>query len=277
LTQTGGTGYFSDAIDTLAHDLDQPGTPPVVALDWGFRRNLQILTENRVAPREWFTYSSPPLPEFQNYADQLMEQPTALYLFHTPDLTAFPGHWEVFERAAYRHRLTPVIWRTYEQRDGTAVYLVYRLEPALQLTALPLTARPLNVRLGDGIALLGYDPPTRPAVAGNQLQITLYWQTSVALMQSYKVFAALLDSRGEPRAQHDSIPVDWGYPTTRWQPGEVVADRVWLPIKPDAPAGSYHLFIGMYDPETGQRLPLWSDGQQLKGDTLDLLEVPLQR
>jgi 4-amino-4-deoxy-L-arabinose transferase-like glycosyltransferase len=277
LTQTGGTGYHSDAINALAHDLEPPGTPSAVALDWGFRRNLQILTQNRVAPREWFTYSNPPLPEFQNHADQLMEQPSALYLFHTPGLTAFPGHWEVFERAAYRHRLAPVIWRTYKQRDGTAVYLVYRLEPARRLTALPLTARPLNVRLGDSIALLGYEPPTTPPVAGNQLQVTLYWQSSVAQIQSYKVFATLLDSRGEPWAQHDSIPGDWGYPTTRWQSGEVVADRVWLTVKPDAPAGTYHLFIGMYDPETGKRLPIWSDGQQLKGDTLNLLEVPLQR
>jgi 4-amino-4-deoxy-L-arabinose transferase-like glycosyltransferase len=277
LARTGGEGPYSDAIYALANDLEQPGTPPALLFDWGFLRNLQIITANRAQVSASFTYASPPLPVFENLMEEVMARPDDLYVFNVPQYTAFPGHWELFERVAYRHRLTPVLWKTYSQRDGKPVYLAYRLEPTSPLTRLPATARPLNdVRLGDSIMLLGYDPPAGTARPGHQLQLTLYWQASATQMRSYKVFAALLDDQGQSWAQHDAVPVDWGYPTTQWQPGEVVADRIWLPVKPDAKPGSYHVFIGMYDQETGERIPLWSEGQRLKGDTLNLLEVSMQ-
>jgi hypothetical protein len=39
-----------------------------------------------------------------------------------------------------------------------------------------------------------------------------------------------------------------------WPPGEVVADNYGLPIHPATPPGKYRVEVGMYDPETGQRL-----------------------
>ena len=277
LAQTGGVGLFSNAIDDLARDLQQPGVPQAVALDWGFRRNLQLLSGNRLNPREWFTYSSPPLPEFNDYLENLIKEPSTLYLFHTPEWSAYPGHWEVFERTAFRHRLTPVLWKRYSQRNGTPVYEIYQLEAAPTLAALPAGAHPVDVRLDDGLALLGYDQPLTGVRAGETLKATAYWQAATPPARSYKVFATLQDANGQQWAAHDSIPVDWGYPTDRWKAGEIVTDRLWLPTKADAPAGTYQLFVGMYDPETGQRLPLRRDGERLKGDTVELMQVQVSR
>jgi 4-amino-4-deoxy-L-arabinose transferase-like glycosyltransferase len=276
LAQSRGSGHFSDAIYELAQDLEQPGTPRVVALDWGFLRNLQLLSENRINVVERFTYASPPGEEFAAYLEDLMRKPDDLYLFHSLKYTAFLGHWEAFDRAAYRHGLTPVPVKIYRQRDGQPVYLLYRLEPSPALQALPPGAQKLEVHFGNAISLLGYDALTTTVQPGDLLQATVYWQAKEPQARSYKVFGHLLDEKGQQWAIHDSVPRDWSHPTTQWQAGEIVADRLWLPIKPDTPPGTYHLFLGMYDETTGQRLPI-TRGDEPQGDTLELMTVQVRQ
>jgi hypothetical protein len=273
LAQSGGEGPYSDAIYALADDLEQPGTPPALLFDWGFLRNLQLITANRARVSAAFTYASPPLPIFQEGLQQVMAHPDDLYVFNTPKFTAFPGHWEVFDRVAYRNHLMPVLWRTYRQRDGEPIYLVYKLSPAPQLAALPPNARSLDVELGDGLSLLGYSMADSSFKAGSTAQVTLFWRTNKTQEISYKVFANLLDASGKEFSKWDSMPVDWSYPTTRWRAGEVVADRLWLPLRPDTPPGAYHLFVGMYDEASGERAPLVRDGARLGGDTAEIAVV----
>ena len=57
-------------------------------------------------------------------------------------------------------------------------------------------------------------------------------------------------------AQHDGDPVEGFTPTTRWLPGEIVADHHALQIPPDAPPGRYRLFSGMYEFETVRNLSI---------------------
>ena len=268
LAQSGGQGFFSDAINTLANDLEQADKTRIAALDWGFARNLQILTRGRLKIEEYFTYTSQPGEEIESLMDKLVVQPDLLYLVHAPRITAFPGYKELFEKMAYRHGLTPVLWKSYSQRDGAPVFDVYSLEPALPLSQLPPTAYPLNAELGDDLRLLGYDLPNAAPAPGETLQATLYLQALSPQDRSYKVFAHLVDDSGRLWAQHDAVPRAWGYPTTQWKPNEIVADRIWLPVPADAPPGLYHLFVGIYDPATGQRLPILLDGQPQPGDTL---------
>jgi hypothetical protein len=274
LSVTGGDALFSDAIYQLAADLDQPGAPRAISMDWGFRRNLQILTANRVDPVEWYSYAVPPAPGFLDQLVQLVgSAPGATYLFHPPDATAFPGHWELFQEAAYRNGLEPALIKTYYQRDGTPIIQTYQLQPVAPLFSAPPIAQPLDVQLRENIALLGYDLPTANAQPGGDLPLTLYWQATQPPDKSYKVFVHLFDDQGKLWAQHDSPPVYGARPTDGWQAGEVVTDRFILRVPADIPAGAYHLFIGMYDEATGERLPLVADGVRLQGDTLDLADI----
>ncbi len=273
LARTGGIGHFSDAIGALAADLEaSPGR--LIALDWGFKRNLQFLSRGRLNPEEWFVYGAPGA-QTESYLEQLASEPGLLFLFHSPEYTAFGGHWELFERVAYRHGLNPIVWKTYSQRDGRPVYHVYSLTPAQPVKALPPEAKAKTASVGDGIRLLGYE---LPAVASRDetLQGTLYWQAVASQDHGSKVFAHLFDDSGKLWAQHDAVPQDWGRPTTEWRPGEIIADRFWLSLPADAPPGVYHLFIGMVDEVSGERLPMVVDEQRLKGDTLGLADVTLE-
>jgi hypothetical protein len=75
-----------------------------------------------------------------------------------------------------------------------------------------------------------------------------------------------------PVAQDDAMPVQWRYPTTRWAPGEVVVDTISISLQ-GAPAGTYDLALGAYDPADGERLPVVdADGILQVGGRLVLRE-----
>ncbi|MGE5603435.1 MAG: ArnT family glycosyltransferase, partial [Nitrososphaerales archaeon] len=147
LAATGGVGSFSDSIPALASDLARDGVTRPIALDWGFRRSIQLLTGGRVNAEERFDYASHPTDVYRNYINDAVSrdsrsETSKVYLFHAPEHTVFEGHWEPFEEAAYRYGLTPVLSKTYRQRNGEPVSLVYRLEPAAPLQSLPTVAKP---------------------------------------------------------------------------------------------------------------------------------------
>jgi hypothetical protein len=54
-------------------------------------------------------------------------------------------------------------------------------------------------------------------------------------------------------AQDDAMPRQNQYPTSWWAEGEVVSDEIMLSLK-DVPPGCYRLALGVYDPQTIDRL-----------------------
>jgi len=152
-------------------------------------------------------------------------------------------------------------------------------EPSAPLTPVPLPTNlapefPLVATLGDQVRFLGYDLNTEAVYSGQELSFTLYWQALRPIDHSYTVFTHLLGPENEVLGQKDSIPRGGAYPTTRWQPGEVVADTYRFTVAPDAPPGNYPLEAGMYRLETGARLPATdADGQPLPHDRILLAEI----
>ena len=60
-------------------------------------------------------------------------------------------------------------------------------------------------------------------------------------------------------------------PTTLWQPGQIVVDPHALEISPTTPPGAYHFQVGLYDRETGQRVPVQKiGGTWVQSDVLSL-------
>jgi hypothetical protein len=275
LEQTGGRGYFSDAIYALGADLDRPDAPQAVALDWGFKRNLQLLTENRVIPEDGFTYSQRPGEEYRRWAEWRLDQGEALYIENTPPYTAFGGHAELLEEAAYRTGRALTLWREYTQRDGEPVYRVYSVSDAPPILALPANAVSLPARFGDEIALLGHDPLGEVWTAGERVVFHIYWRAESQPQDSYKVFGHLAAPDERVVAQHDGVPVLWAYPTGAWQEGEIVADRIVLALPADLPEGVYRLWLGLYGEADGERLAAYHGDARLADDRLLLGEITI--
>ena len=142
-------------------------------------------------------------------------------------------------------------------RDGQSVGervevgKVVMLAPERNFTA-PLMAQMVGATFDGVLRLLGYDLE----MGTGALHVTLHWQTLRRMETSYKFFVHLDDAEsGELVAQADVMPHDWGYPTSWWETGEVVSDEIALSLG-DVPPGRYRLWVGVYHPDTGERLPI---------------------
>jgi hypothetical protein len=111
--------------------------------------------------------------------------------------------------------------------------------------------RPVGAVFGDRVVLQAYDVAVD---AERQVaRVSLDWQSLQDLDVDYKFFVHLYDATGDLVAQHDAMPRNWTYPTSRWQAGERVFDEVRLSLQGLAP-GTYVLGLGMYVPRIGRRL-----------------------
>jgi hypothetical protein len=127
LAATGGGSTFSDAIYRLARYLDDQGPRTrVVAMDWGFKRPLQFLTLERVNPVEAYGYTPEPTPEYRQALRGLLDDPGAIYLFHTPDGTAYQRFTSFTEEVAAAGKHAALL-ETFYHRDGVPVYLLYQV------------------------------------------------------------------------------------------------------------------------------------------------------
>jgi hypothetical protein len=135
-------------------------------------------------------------------------------------------------------------------------------------------AIPAGVNFANLIQLIGYSLDTRRAVPGGRLPVTLYWQALVHIPAGYQVFVHL-EGENEPVAQADGGPVCWSYPTTEWQPGQIIADQHAIPISPEVQPGRYRLDIGLYLPDTLARLDVLDEAGNPAGThvTLEIVEV----
>jgi hypothetical protein len=105
------------------------------------------------------------------------------------------------------------------------------------------------------IRLEGYalSPKSTP---GGELLLALRWESLRPMQNNYQVFVHLLNANDEKLAQRDGQPVQWLRPTSTWQPGEKIIDRYGIILPDDLPTGTYAIAVGLYDPVTGQRLPI---------------------
>jgi len=122
--------------------------------------------------------------------------------------------------------------------------------PQRQFT-VPKMQKELGVTFGREVLLLGYDL----ARDGEELRLELYWQALQQMAVDYKVFVHLFDPATETIVtQWDAMPREGRYPTSRWARGEVVSDSITLSLA-EVPPGHYRLAVGVYAPETMERLP----------------------
>ena len=129
--------------------------------------------------------------------------------------------------------------------------------------AVPLLA---NAALGDAAtieaALLLRPPraaaPPAPDASlrpGDELGVALFWAAGGS-PAPLMVSAQIVDAQDRKWAQFDGPAGGAWRPSQRWTAGERVRQDIPLTIDKAAPAGSYRLLIIVYDPASGQRLPI---------------------
>ena len=126
---------------------------------------------------------------------------------------------------------------------------------------------PSGAVFGEQIRLISYKPTQNES----GVILDLAWQADQRIDQEYTVFLHLFDpATGIPVAQNDSPPRRNSLPTRFWWPGEVITDTITIPLQ-DIPEGDFGLALGIYLPESGERLKLInSSGRSVEDNRLIL-------
>jgi hypothetical protein len=133
----------------------------------------------------------------------------------------------------------------------------------------PTPNYPLEVNFGTGATLIGYDLEPPSLKPGEDLTLSLYWQGQVGFEREWAIFAHLIDAEGRIWGQRDQFPGQGAYPTTGWIKGEYITDIRQIPLKPDISPGAYFVEVGLYDPNTFERVPIQGGGDAV------ILETPI--
>jgi hypothetical protein len=124
----------------------------------------------------------------------------------------------------------------------------------VEISGVPLPDNAAN--FDDKIALLDIDLPDDPLVSGGVLPVKLTWQGLADMTEDYTVFLQVLNDQDQIVGQIDAWPLQGTYPTSQWQPGEIVEDPYEIQLAGDLPPGNYRLQGGLYLLATLRRLPL---------------------
>lgn len=108
----------------------------------------------------------------------------------------------------------------------------------------------------EGIAnLVGYR--AFPPEPDNMLPVWLYWQPLTTSDTPLKVFVHLISTTADGEttiwSQDDNYPQNGRVSSVSWEIGTLLRDIYSLSLE-GVPAGTYDLIVGVYDPNTGERL-----------------------
>jgi hypothetical protein len=203
----------------------------------------------------------------------------------TLDIHERPSDYLVFHRnytvRDYKVEQWDSLWERYaarrpEQEVGFGGVPYAWLYPELPFGTLPEHA--LEIRLGDRRRFLGYDLRLTDAAPGDRVPVVLYWQAVESVTDDLSVFLHLLDANGELIWQDDGAAAHGTRPTWSWEAGEVIVDPHTLVLPQDLPEGEYQLVAGLYDWQSGERLPaITSDGEELTSGQIAVAMFVVQR
>jgi hypothetical protein len=125
----------------------------------------------------------------------------------------------------------------------------------------------LQAELGEHIALVHVRIVPEQVQPGQPVRLSVRWYVPRGKPDwDYTTLIHLGQPDQPPLATGDSPPLRGDYPTRVWSNGETIDDSYTLIIPDDLTPGRYPVWIGMYDPITGERLPLKVGGVRQQND-----------
>lgn len=210
-----------------------------------------------------------------NFSGTTRGETGRLWLFFTP-LLAYPAasFWQAalpgrkFATIIIAMQLLILLCLGWAWRPVRAVIVI--AEPPRMVQEKPQF--PADVQFdAEPITLSGYSLPAAPVASGEQLALTLFWSSGGPASRPYTVFTHLVNDAGAIVAQQDNWPVGGQWPPTCWREGDLIVDRYQLAIPSGAGPGRLRLITGLYDADSGARLPT-EDGR----DSIELTTIEIE-
>lgn len=110
--------------------------------------------------------------------------------------------------------------------------------------------------IGEAVQLTAASHTPQQARPGKTITIDVQWQVVAPPQEDWTTLIHLAEPGQPPLAVGDNQPLNGDYPTYVWAAGENFADQYQLTIPDDLANGRYPLWLGMYNSDTIERLPL---------------------
>lgn len=181
------------------------------------------------------------------------------------------GTWELFDIARDRGEVRNL----FDDRQDIAAPLRERLLTwadhatlasnrsneviaAARLPREPQMQHPVHVRFGDVIELLGYDLPSDRLRINDSYRAVFYYRILRRTRLPVIITVNFDPMDGQPiwplfRARHH--PLNGRYPTTEWNPGEILRDEVSLRVDPEMRPVRMHAYFALEIEANAQRIP----------------------
>lgn len=108
---------------------------------------------------------------------------------------------------------------------------------------------------------------TAELVAPAEISLTLVWQAPEMVDQPLTAFVHVVDSNGAIPVQSDLPPGGLLWPHSWWQPGRIVVDERRLILPQSFDSSQQSLIVGLYETDTGDRLPVLDETGAPLGDS----------
>lgn len=266
----GFAGRFGDKIALLGYDLQQRSFEP------GENVDLTLYWQALESVDKHYTLSLQLVSALPNETTKLLSYNTWTGSGNYPT-----GYWQAGEIIVDQYRLH-IPDHVSQATQGWLLYVILHdlendrvLSFEVDDTVVGKAAKLAMVRVGTS-----QDPPepssgrlSSPVVFENvmrleslklvstrdQWHVTLDWICLNPMNTDYTVFLHVNTDAGQTIANADAPPLQGGFPTSLWQPGDRIEDE-YVISKPQQSGGTYTLELGWYDSETGARLMAVEEG-----------------
>jgi len=128
-----------------------------------------------------------------------------------------------------------------------AIRDAYRRPEIITVADVPASAAPFLATYGGAMRLLAHEVDPAPVQPGGSVSVTLYWQSLAVMDEDLSIYIHLFGRDGRKLGQRDTYPGGGMYPTSQWQPGDVIRDTYGVPVKeaPDGPVAA-EVEVGLY-------------------------------
>jgi hypothetical protein len=185
-------------------------------------------------------------------------------------------------------QLVPRRWGNYLAYSVGVGMLVFAVVAPLRYT-IPTYAPPpiltredladvenlVDINFGDKIKLVGYELNGEAWRPGDDLLVTMYWESLEDLHQDYWLLMRLVHRRGYDLTFKDGCPSAGRYTTDHWKKGEVIPSVHRLRIPEDAADANYRLTLSMHPFDSEEWLPVLNEEGQVTGDIVILTLIPV--
>jgi hypothetical protein len=279
---------FNNDIRLLGYSLSNPDLTPgqetYVTFYWqplqkrpadNYEVYVQIWDDQQNAVANWHG-----LPFSGVYTTPLWSPDEVIATHHwlkLPDTLPYGRYWLVtgFYRVLENTRLAAVGGSVNSLLNVAAVPdLRYAPPPPPETDAEPAE----TIVFGDMLQVIGLegDALSGKAQPGQTLTLDITWEALQRPAADYNVFLHLgQDADAPPLAQTDILIGNQVLPTGVWRPGERRRDNLQLILPSDLPSGTYNLWMGVYDWNSGQRLSARMDDLQSSAQRILLTTIQI--